>query len=133
MRPYLAKYASQQVLTGQQAEAYADHFIAVHPSEMPYRGVYPTISAAAPRLPSQRQAASPKQTAFHRTTLRGLLLEAYAFGTFATIAFWPAIAAFILAALMAVLVALGFWHARRTAADALFLVGQPRKTAPRAA
>ena len=68
--------------------------------------------------------------------LRGLLLEAYAFGTFATfatVAFWSAIAAFVLAALMAVLVALGFWHARRTAADTRFLAGQPRKTAPRAA
>ena len=39
------------------------------------------------------------------------------FATFATVAFWSAIAAFVLAALMAVLVALGFWHARCTAAD----------------
>jgi hypothetical protein len=58
MRPYLARYAGQQVLTGPQAEAYADHFIAVHLSEMPYRGVYSTISAATPRLPGQRQAAT---------------------------------------------------------------------------
>ncbi|MDA8380474.1 MAG: hypothetical protein M0020_06560 [Actinomycetota bacterium] len=30
MIPYIEKYAGQQVLTGQQAEAYADHFISVH-------------------------------------------------------------------------------------------------------
>src|ERR1700710_467494 len=28
--PYLNQYAGQQMLTGQQAEAWADHFIAVH-------------------------------------------------------------------------------------------------------
>ena len=28
--PYLNQYAGQQLLTGQQAEAYANHFIAVH-------------------------------------------------------------------------------------------------------
>ena len=55
---------------------------------------------------------------FQGTTLRGLLLEAYAFGTFATIALIAAIAAFVLAGVMAVLVAFGFWHARRTPTDA---------------
>src|SRR5208283_4038055 len=30
MLPYLQKYAGQQLLTGQQAEAYADHFIYYH-------------------------------------------------------------------------------------------------------
>jgi hypothetical protein len=30
MIPSVSQYAGQQLLTGQQAEAYADHFIAVH-------------------------------------------------------------------------------------------------------
>ena len=30
MVPSVSQYAGQQLLTGQQAEAYADHFIAVH-------------------------------------------------------------------------------------------------------
>jgi hypothetical protein len=42
------------------------------------------------------------------------LLEAYGFSVFAAIALWAAIAAFIAAGVMAVLVAFGFWHARRT-------------------
>ena len=44
--PYLNQYAGQQLTTGAQAKAYADHFIAVHLSEMPYGGVY---SRSAPR------------------------------------------------------------------------------------
>ena len=51
---------------------------------------------------------------FQGTTLRGLLLEAYGFSVFATIAFWGAIAAFVMALLMALLVGFGFWHAGRT-------------------
>ncbi len=49
--------------------------------------------------------------------MRGLLLEAYAFSEFGLIALWAAIASFALAAVMAVLVAFGFWHARRTPAE----------------
>ncbi len=51
------------------------------------------------------------------TTLRGLLLEAYAFSSIGAIMLWGAIASFVLAAVMAMLVGLGVWHARRTAAD----------------
>src|SRR6202034_687491 len=88
MIPYLEKYSGQQLLTGAQAEAYADHFIAVHLSEMPYGGVYATISAAAQADPSSTSLKALEQTSFQGTTLRGLLLEAYAFSTFGTIALW---------------------------------------------
>lgn len=126
--PYLNQYAGQQVLTGPQAEAYADHFIAVHLSEMPYGGVYSKISAAAMADPKNTQLADLKTTSFQGTTLRGLLLEAYAFGTFATIALWAAIASFIGAFLMAILTGLGLWHARRTSPQAEILPG--KATAP---
>jgi hypothetical protein len=46
-------------------------------------------------------------------TLRGLLLNAYAFATIGTIAGIGAIVAFGAGLLLLVLVALGFWHARR--------------------
>jgi hypothetical protein len=117
MKPYLAKYGGQQLLTGAQAEAYADHFIAVHLSEMPYGGVYSKISAAALASPNNTQLKGLEATAFQGTTLRGLLLEAYGFSTFGEIAFWAGIASFCLAFLMAVLVAVGFRHARRTPSD----------------
>ena len=57
------------------------------------------------------------QTSFRGTTLRGLLLEAYAFSTIGAIMLWGAIASFIGAILMSVLVGLGFWHARRVEVD----------------
>jgi hypothetical protein len=70
---------------------------------------------ALPKGSAAYTAAEAKvQTVFQGTTLRGLLLEAYAFGTFATIALVAGVSAFILAGLMVLLVAFGFWHARRT-------------------
>src|SRR3984885_10183090 len=47
MIPSVSQYAGQQLLTGAQAKVYANDFIAVHLSEMPYGGVYSKISAAA--------------------------------------------------------------------------------------
>lgn len=118
MIPSVSQYAGQQLLTGEQARVWADDFIAVHLSELPYRGVYATIStqarAATPGTPQATKLAQLEQTSFQGTTLRGLLLEAYAFSVFGTIAFWAGIAAFCLAFLMAILVGFGFWHARKT-------------------
>lgn len=121
MKPYLLQYAGEQLTTGPQAEAYADHFIAVHLSEMPYGGVYAKLSNAARANPKDAQLAALVATSFQGTTLRGLLLEAYAFSVFGAIALWAGIAAFILAGLMALLVGFGFWHARRTPTEAEIL------------
>ena len=112
MIPTVSQYAGQQLLTGAQAEVYANHFIAVHLSNMPYHGVYSKISAASMAQPKNAQLAALKQTSFTGTTLRGLLLEAYAFSKIGAVMMWGAIASFILAALMSVLVGLGIWHAR---------------------
>jgi hypothetical protein len=127
MIPSVSQYAGQQLLTGPQAKVYANDFIAVHLSEMPYGGTYSKISAAALTNPKNTQLAALKQTAFTGTTLRGLLLEAYAFSTIGTIMLWGAITAFIAALCMSVLVGLGFWHARRTTEEAQVLAP---KTAP---
>src|SRR5437588_247198 len=52
MIPSVSRYAGQQLLTGPQAQAYANHFIAVHLSEMPFGGVYAKISGAAMAHPT---------------------------------------------------------------------------------
>jgi hypothetical protein len=122
MIPSVSQYAGQQLLTGSQAEAYADHFIAIHLSEMPYGGVYSKISAAAIAAPTNTSLKTLEQTSFQGTTLRGLLLEAYAFSTIGEIMLWGAIASFILALLMLGLVGFGFAHARSTAPDKRMLV-----------
>ncbi|MDA8384889.1 MAG: hypothetical protein M0Z88_01325 [Actinomycetota bacterium] len=125
MIPYLEKYAGQQLLTGAQAEAYANHFISVHLSEMPYGGVYAKISAAAMANPKDASLQALVNTSFKGTTLRGLLLEAYAFSVFGQIAQWASIASFILAAIMLILVIFGLVHSRRVPED--LHVGQPRR------
>ena len=121
MIPSVSQYAGQQLLTGQQAKVWADDFMAVHLSEMPYGGVYSKVSAAAMAAPHNTQLQTLVQTVFRGTTLRGLLLQAYAWSEIATVMLWGAIASFIGAALMAVLVGLGFWHARRTPEQARVL------------
>jgi hypothetical protein len=117
MIPYLEKYSGEQLLTGSQAEAYANHFIAIHLSELPYGGVYSKLSAASLAHPNNATLTGLVATSFKGTTLRGLLLEAYGFSELGLIALWASIAAFIAAFVMAVLVAFGFRHARKTSAS----------------
>ena len=118
MIPSVSQYAGQQLLTGQQAEVYANDFIAVHLHGIGGGKTYAQLSAAALALPkgsaAYTAAEAKAQSVFQGTTLRGLLLEAYGFSLIAAIALWCAIAAFCLAGIMAVLVGLGFAHARRT-------------------
>ncbi|MDA8294214.1 MAG: hypothetical protein M0040_07645 [Actinomycetota bacterium] len=119
--PYLDRYAGQEVLTGPAAKAYADHFIAVHLSEMPYGGVYSKVSAAAQADPTNAKLKAVETTVFQGTTLRGLLLEAYAFSVFGEIASWASIAVWVLAGIMLILTILGIVHFRRVSADAELL------------
>jgi hypothetical protein len=129
MIPSVSRFAGKQLLTGEQAKVYANNFIAVHLSEMPYGGVYSKISAAALANPKNTQLAGLKQASFTGTTLRGLLLEAYAFATVGTIMLWGAIASFVLAAIMSVLVGLGFWHARQVTDEERLLAPKPAPAA----
>jgi hypothetical protein len=123
----VSKYAGQPLTTGEQAKVYANDFIAVHLSEMPMGGVYSKISAASMAKPNDQKLATLKQVSFQGTTLRGLLLEAYAFSKIGSIMLIGAIASFIGAAVMSVLVGLGLYHARRTAPEERLL---PGKAAP---
>ena len=121
MIPSVSQYAGQELLTGAQAKVYADNFIAVHLSEMPDHGVYSVLSTAFLANPKNAQLANFRQESFMGTTLRGLLLEAYAFSEVGTIMLWGALASFVLAALMSILVGLGLWHARRTEPETALL------------
>ena len=130
MIPSVSQYAGQQLLTGAQAKVYSNDFIAVHLSEMPYGGIYSKISAAAIAQPTNTKLAALKAASFTGTTLRGLLLEAYAFSMIASIMLIGAIASFVLAAIMAALVAAGLWHARRTPSEEQMRAPKGTVTAP---
>jgi hypothetical protein len=121
MLPYLQKYAGQQLTTGAQAKAYADHFIAVHLQEIGGGQTYSQLSAAAMGLPkgsaAYTAAEAKAQTVFQGTSLRGMLLNAYGWWQMGQIALIASIVSFALAAITLVLCGLGLWHYRRVSAD----------------
>jgi hypothetical protein len=130
MKPYLLQYAGQQMTTGAQAEAYANHFIANHLAEMPYGGVYAKASAAALAQPNNAALQGVVATIFKGTTLRGLLLNAYAFGQMGVLAGDAALASFLLAGVMLLLVAFGLLHFRRVPESAEVGAHAPSETVP---
>ena len=113
IKPYLEQYAGQQLTNGAQAKAYADHYIAVHINEMTGGKTYAELSAASLADPDNTELADLTQTVFRGETLRGLLLNSYAFWQMGQIALYGAIASFIGAGVMLVLSVLGFLHIRR--------------------
>jgi len=113
IKPYLEKYAGQQLVNGEQAEAYADHFINVHLQKIGGGQTYAQLSAASNADPTNTQLAETVQTMFRGETLRGLLLNGYAFWKMAEIAMIAAIAAFVGAGVLLLLAGLGYVHLRR--------------------
>lgn len=130
--PYLNRYAGQQLTTGAQAEAYADHFIAVHLKEVAGGQTYSQVSTKAQAAPNDAQLQGQVQTLFRGETLRGLLLNAYAFWKVGQIAKWAAIAAFVSALAVGVLTLFGFWHWTRLRPASLPGAGAGVGTAGRA-
>ena len=129
-RTDLLKYADQKLDTGKEAEAYAS-YINGHlegiadgatyaelgtPERAAKAAVTDAVAAGEPQATIDELQATAdgitnqRNTLFKGETLRGLLLSAYAWSTVGTIAGIAAIGAFIAAAVMAVLVALGMVH-----------------------
>ena len=111
-------YAGQLMTNGAQAKTYADHFIAVHLKEIGGGKTYSQLSAEALANPSDQKLAAQADTVFKGTTLRGLLLNAYAFWQIGQIALIASIVSFVAGAIVLILSGLGFWHLRRTSAEA---------------
>ena len=131
VKPYLEQYAGQQLTTGAQAKAYADHYIKVHLDESTGGKTYSELSTISRANPDDAKAAGLVQLAFRGETLRGLLLNAYAFGTMGTIAMYAAWATVIGALAMLVLSALGIRHLRTVPVEEEVGAGMPHgKTRP---
>ena len=124
--PYLNQYAGQQMTTGAQAKAYADHFIAVHLKEVANGKTYAQVSTEAQANPKDTALAAQANTLFKGEALRSMLLQAYAFWMIGQIALWAGIASFVLAGLMLLLTGFGVVHLRRVDPAAEML--PPRKT-----
>ena len=117
VKPYMEKYAGQRLETGDQAKAFADHYIKVHLKESTGDRTYSQLSAESRANPDDQKLSGLVQTAFRGETLRGLLLNAYAFGTMGKIAFiaaWISLGTGLVMVLMSVL---GLLHLRRTPVD----------------
>jgi hypothetical protein len=117
----MRQYAGQQLTTGAQARTYADHFIAVHLKEVGGGQTYAQLSSQAQANPNDTALAAKVNTMFKGETLRGLLLNAYAFGTMATIAGIAAIVSFVAAGGLILLSLLGLWHSSRAKVEATTL------------
>ena len=114
MIPSVSQYAGEQMLTGQQAEAYADHFIAVHLTEIGGGKTYSQLSAEAIAQPKNVKLAGQVATVFKGETLRSMLLNAYGWWKVSQITYIASLAAFSLGGLALAGAAFGFTLGRKT-------------------
>jgi hypothetical protein len=120
MKAQLGQYVGQPLTTGAQAKAYADYYIQEHMDAQSDGRTYSQVSGeymaamkADPTSEATTELGQLRQSLFMGTTLRGMLLNAYAFATLGTIAMWAAVAAFIGSGVMFVLGFLGLRHAHK--------------------
>jgi hypothetical protein len=132
-RDDLVTFADEQVTTGEEAEAYAS-FIAGHIEGIADGATYAELGTAeraaeetataaiTANAPADEVAALEEEAAgitgqrdsiFRGEMLRGTLLNAFAWSTMGRIAGIAAVVAFVAAAVMAALVALGLVHLRK--------------------
>jgi len=127
----LAKWSEMQVTTGEMARDYADLYIWEHMKDAAKAGIgkeatYSEVSgmymgAAKGGTATPEEIAKLgdlRQTLFMGNTLRGLLLEAYAFGTLGNIAAIAALASLVGGILLLLLSIAGIVHIRRTPEEA---------------
>lgn len=98
----IQEYGGTQVLNGSQAKVFADKYIAVHiqdsltaaaADDPRIEGVtsYSQMSAVARENPGNEEMAALVETVFRGEMLRGSLLSAWGWWTFATILLWSGI------------------------------------------
>ena len=114
MIPSVSQYAGQQLLTGQQAEAYADHFIAQHITDMSGGKTYSQLSAASMAQPANTQLSGLVATVFKGETLRSMLLNAYGWWKVSQITYIAALVSFGLGTAAAFVAGFAFVTGRRT-------------------
>ena len=114
MIPSVSQYAGQQLLTGQQAESYADNFIAVHVAEMGGGKTYSQLSAESLAQPNNVKLAATVSTVFKGEALRSMLLNAYGWWKISQLTYIAALISFGLAGLSLITSAFAFGLRRRS-------------------
>jgi len=94
MIPSVSQYAGQQLVTGQQAQSYADNFIAVHITNMTGGKTYAQLSTQALANPNDAKLAGLVATVFKGETLRSMLLNAFGWWKVSQITYIAALIAF---------------------------------------
>ena len=126
---FFAANADKIMTTGKQAEMYADHYIGFHLSAMPTYAEASNASRAAAGLiaadptnsaliADAAKKAGTVETVFKGQSLRGMLLNAYAFWELGQIASISALTSLVGALLMLLLSIAGLIKIRRTPEDA---------------
>lgn len=130
VKKFFADNGEKVMTSGKQAQMYADHYIGFHMSEMPtYAAASGANRAAAGALAADptnpelqaaaKQASGMVETVFKGETLRGMLLNAYAFGTLGQIAMVASYVSFAGGIIFLILALLGFAHLRRADTDSI--------------
>jgi hypothetical protein len=130
VKKFFADNGDKVMTTGKQAQMYADHYIGFHMSAMPtYAAASGANRAAAGALAADptntelqlaaKQASGTVETVFKGETLRGMLLNAYAFGTLGQIAMVASYVSFAGGIIFLILALLGFAHLRRADTDSV--------------
>jgi hypothetical protein len=118
----LKSNGGKQLVSGKQAECYANNYIAVHLMEVNDGKTYSQTSAEQRALPDQDSAQAKEleakvQTLFRGETLRGLLLTSYGFSIFGDRAQTAAYVCYLLALVLFLAAIAGFVHAATKSAD----------------
>jgi hypothetical protein len=113
MIPSVSQYAGQQLVTGQQAESYADNFIAVHITNMTGGKTYAQLSAASLAQPNNTKLAGQVGTVFKGEALRSMLLNAFGWWKVSQITYIASLIAFALGGLTLLGSLLGLTVGRR--------------------
>jgi hypothetical protein len=113
MIPPVSQYAGQQLVTGQQAQSYADNFIAVHITNITGGKTYAQLSSAALANPNDAKLAAQVNTVFKGEALRSMLLNAFGWWKVAQITYIASLVAFGLGGLTLIASLFGLTVGRR--------------------
>ena len=125
----MREYGGERLTDGAQAETYADDFIGVHLDGIADGKTYAEVSSALQADPENATLQGQADALFKGSTLRGLLLNAYAFGKIGSLSMLASVLAFVAAALFAGFSALGFRHARHTGSETELFGGRAAEPA----